>query len=115
MSVPPRYLKSPALPHFTIYLGLHQALQRQNMLHASCVYSMLLLSHYQANVGSCLTQDYSYKPLNLTSDMMRALMLEHQVRPEFLDIASSFYLKVASVEEALCLPFQVFESPDYLG
>ena len=47
--------------------------------------------------------------------MILTIMIEHNVRKEILDIASSFYQKVVNVEESLCLPFQVYESEEYLG
>ena len=47
--------------------------------------------------------------------MIETIMFEHNVSPEFLDIVSSFYQKVVDVEEALCLPFRMYESAQNLG
>ena len=47
--------------------------------------------------------------------MLKTIMLEHDVSEHFLDVVSSFYEKVQNEEEAFCVPFQVYESSEYIG
>lgn len=70
---------------------------------------------HAAMTGSCITQNDSFSPLNLSEAMVERIMIEHNVRREFLDVVSSFYLKIVAVEEAMCLPFQMFETSDSIG
>ena len=65
--------------------------------------------------ASFLTQDYSFGPLNIDQHILKTIMLEHDISEHFLDVVSSFYEKVQNEEEAFCVPFQVYESSEYIG
>lgn len=53
--------------------------------------------------------------MNITCETMETLWSEHGMSQEFLSIASSFRTRTSNIEDALCLPFKLVDSEEYLG
>jgi hypothetical protein len=62
-----------------------------------------------------MSQNHSFKSLNMTKATLQSLIETHAISPKFLDVVSSFYLKVLTIEESLCMPFQSVNSKQCSG
>ena len=51
----------------------------------------------------------------MTERMLRAMMVEHDVSHDFVNIVTSFYQRIVNVEESYCAPFQKYDSVAYVG
>lgn len=51
----------------------------------------------------------------MTSDVLKEIMLCHNMSDHFLDIVSSFYNRSLGVEEAFAIPYQRFTQRDHDG
>ena len=71
--------------------------------------------HSLTEIDSCLSQNHSFKPLNMTEATLQSLIVGHKVDTKFIDVVSSFYQKVLTIEESFCVPLQVVKSAQCLG
>jgi hypothetical protein len=67
------------------------------------------------SLDSFMHQRHSFRPINVTRDILQALASHLDMGPALLDVLSNFYQKVTDLEETYCAPLATWETTQYFG
>lgn len=62
-----------------------------------------------------ICQRNSWRPLQVTSQMLSLLIEEHGFSPHVRDLASCFYKKNLDLEDSFCMPFTLSADGPWVG